>query len=70
MLGAPDPGSFTIASDGCSGQLLAPKAKCKVAVKFAPPAAASGAQTSTLSFGFTYGANNGSVSTALKSKVK
>ena len=69
-LGAPDPGSFTIASDGCSGQLLASKSKCTVAVKFAPPGTASGTQTSTLSFGFTYGANNGSVSIALKSKVK
>ena len=69
-LGAPDPGSFTIASDGCSGQVLAPKGKCTVAVEFAPPGSASGAQTSTLSFGFTYGANSGSVSTALKSKVK
>ena len=69
-LGAPDPGSFTIASDGCSGQVLAPKSKCTVAVEFAPPGTASGTQTSTLSFGFTYGANSGSVSTALKSKVK
>ena len=69
-LGAPDPGSFTIAGDGCSGQVLAPKGKCTVAVEFAPPGTASGAQTSTLSFGFTYGANRGSVATALKSKVK
>jgi hypothetical protein len=69
-LGAPDPGSFTISSDGCSGQVLAPKGKCTVAVEFAPPGSASGTQTSTLSFGFTYGANSGSVSTALKSKVK
>ena len=36
-LGAPDPGSFTIASDGCSGQVLATKGKCTVAVEFAPP---------------------------------
>ncbi len=69
-LGAPDPGSFTIASDGCSGQVLAPKSKCAVAVEFSPPGSASGTQTSTLSFEFTYGANSGSVSTALKSKVK
>ncbi len=69
-LGAPDPGSFTITSDECSGELIAPKGKRTVAIKFAPPGGASGAQTSTLSFGFTYGANNGSVSTALKSKVK
>ncbi len=69
-LGAPDPGSFTIAGDGCSGHVLAPKSKCAVAVEFAPPGSASGTQTSTLSFEFTYGANSGSVSTALKSKVK
>jgi len=69
-LGAPDAGSFTITSDECSGELIAAKGKCKVAIKFAPPGAASGAQTSTLSFGFTYGANTGNVSTDLKSKVK
>lgn len=69
-LGVPDAASFTITSDGCSGQPLAPKGKCEVAVEFAPPAMASGAQTSTLSFGFTYGANNGGVSTALKGNVK
>ena len=69
-LGAPDAGSFTITSDECSGELIAAKGKCKVAIKFAPPGGASGAQTSTLSFGFTYGANTGNVSTDLKSKVK
>ena len=69
-LGAPDPGSFTISSHGCSGEVLAPKGKCTVAVQFAPPGTASGAQTSTLSFGFTYGANSGKRSTAFKSKVK
>ena len=69
-LGAPDPGSFTITSDECSSELIAPKGKCTIAIKFAPPGGASGAQTSTLSFGFTYGANTGNVSTALKGTVK
>lgn len=69
-LGGADPGSFTITSDGCSGKPLASKGNCKVAVEFTPPGAASGAQSSTLSFGFTYGANNGNVSTTLEGKVK
>ena len=69
-LGMPDAGSFKIATDGCSGQPLAPKGACTVAVEFAPPKSASGAQSSALSFPFTYGANDGDVSTTLKGKVK
>jgi len=69
-LGGTDPGSFEIMSDQCSGRPLAAKGKCTVAVSFAPPGTASGAQSSMLSFGFTYGPNRGSVSTGLNSKVK
>jgi hypothetical protein len=49
MLGGADPGSFAIVSDGCADQPLAPKGKCSVAVEFAPPKIASGAQSSSLS---------------------
>lgn len=49
-LGAPNPGSFAITSDGCAGQPLPLKGKCIVAVEFAPPGTASGAQSSALSF--------------------
>jgi sugar lactone lactonase YvrE len=69
-LGAPDSTSFTIANDQCSGQPLQPKGRCRVSIEFAPPAAASGVQSSALSFSYTYGANGGNVSTGLKGKAK
>jgi hypothetical protein len=65
-----DPGSFAIASDNCSGRMLAPKGKCEIGVKFAPPGNANGTQTATLSIGFTYGANRGSASTSLTGKLR
>jgi len=67
QLGAPNAGSFTIVNgaDHCSGQIIAAKKKCQLEAEFSPPMAASGAQSSPLSFGFTYGSNNGSVSIGL-----
>ena len=65
-----DPGSFTIATDSCSGHTLAPKGKCTIAVEFAPPANASGSQSATLSMGFVYGGNGGTVSTSLTGTLK
>ncbi len=65
-----DADSLQIASDTCSGHTLAPKAKCIVGVRFAPPADASGTQTATLALGFTYGANGGGVSINLAVKLK
>ncbi|HTW87565.1 MAG TPA: choice-of-anchor D domain-containing protein [Candidatus Binataceae bacterium] len=70
MLVGSDPGSFTISSDACSGQPLAPAHACKVTIRFTPTLAASGAQSSVLSYDFSYGANDGNVSTALNGKVK
>lgn len=69
-LGGSNPGSFQIAGDQCSGQALAPKGKCGIAVESAPPGNASGTQSATLSIGYTYGGNSGNVSTNLSGKVK
>ncbi len=69
-LGGSDPASFKIASDQCSGKPLAPKGKCGIGIEFAPPSGANGLQSAILSFEFTYGANEGSVSTNLSGKVK
>ena len=68
--GGTDPGSFTIASNTCSGHSLAPKGKCAIGVEFAPPADATGTLTTTLGIGFTYGANSGSASIGLSGAVK
>ncbi len=70
MLGGSDPGSFKISSDQCSGQPLASKGTCAIGVEFAPSGNASGAQSATLALGFTYGANQGNVSTDLSGRVK
>jgi len=69
-LGGTDPGSFKIFSDACSGKALAAKGKCTVGVEFARPSGASGKQSATLSIGYTFGANNGNVSSNLSGKVK
>jgi hypothetical protein len=67
-------GDFTQVSgeDTCANTTLEPKSKgkCTVEVDFAPAAGSSGEQTGTLSYDFTYGTNNGSVSVALEGKVK
>ena len=55
----------TITADACSGQSLAPKAKCVVTVEFSPLFGTSGKLTDSLSYSYTYGANTGRVSTAL-----
>ncbi len=61
---------FTITPDGCANAILAPKASCVVTVEFAPPADTTGTLSSVLSYGFTYGANRGSVAVTLKGKVE
>jgi hypothetical protein len=65
VLGGTNPGSFGITGDQCSSEALAAKAKCDIVVQFTPGMAASGKQTATLSLGYTYGLNAGTVSTNL-----
>jgi uncharacterized repeat protein (TIGR03803 family) len=73
LLGPAGPLSdFTIATDGdgCADATLKPGSKCVVTVQFAPGDGTSGELASTLSYGFTYGANDGDVSVPLKGKVE
>ncbi len=65
-----DPGSFTIASDTCSGHSVGAKGKCTIGLEFAPPANAGGTQAATLSVGFTYGGNAGGASVSLTGTLK
>jgi hypothetical protein len=60
---------FMITADECANGSLAPKASCVVTVAFAPATGTSGELSSTLSYDFTYGANNGNVAVTLKGKV-
>jgi hypothetical protein len=61
--------SARIGSDLCAGKTLAPKATCVVTIEFAPPTGASGRLADSLSYGFSYGANTGRVTTQLKGAV-
>jgi hypothetical protein len=56
-------GSFTVASDMCSGQPIGPRGRCAIGLEFSPPmgSAAKSKLTGTLSLGFTYGSNAGTV---------
>ena len=69
-IGGTNASSFAINGDQCSMTALAARAKCGIGVRFAPSNGASGTQSATLSLGFTYGANNGSVAIGLSGKVK
>jgi len=64
-IGGSDPGSFKIATDGCSRQPLAPNSHCEIGVEFAPLAGASGTQSATLSLSYTCGAHPGNASANL-----
>ena len=69
IIGGNDPGAFTIAANTCIGK-LAPKRGCKIAIEFTPPPGATRAQSATVGFGYTYGANYGSVSVPLSGTVR
>jgi hypothetical protein len=70
VLGGIDPASFRISSNQCSATILAAKARCSIGIQFAPIVGATGMQRATLSMGFTYGANDGTVTTALAARAR
>jgi hypothetical protein len=70
VLGGTDPASFRISSNQCSAMPLAAKARCSIGIEFAPINGATGLQRAILSMGFTYGANDGTVSTALVARAR
>jgi hypothetical protein len=49
---------------------LGARRNCTIDVVFKPGSTASGAQSATLGFNYTYGANNGAVSIPLTGSVK
>jgi subtilase family serine protease len=66
-------GSFTAASDTCSGQFVGPRGRCTIGLEFSPPigSASKSTLTGTLSLTFTYGGNLGNVpNIALSGTVK
>jgi hypothetical protein len=69
-IGGTDPGAFTITANTCTGTLAAKPGNCAITMEFTPGTGATGAQSATVGFSYTYGANNGSVSIPISGTVK
>ncbi len=68
-IGGIDPSAFTITDNGCTGTLAA-KGNCTITMEFTPKSGATGAQSATVGFSYTYGANAGAVSIPISGTVK
>jgi uncharacterized repeat protein (TIGR03803 family) len=69
-IGGNDPGAFTITANTCTGTLAAKPGNCTITMEFTPGSHTTGAQSATVGFSYTYGANNGSVSVPISGTVK
>ncbi len=69
-IGGIDPTAFTITANGCTGTLAAKPGNCTITMEFTPGSGATGAQSATVGFSYTYGANGGSVSIPISGTVK
>jgi len=65
-----DPGAFTKMANSCTGTLAAKPGNCTITMEFTPKSGATGAQSATVGFSYTYGANTGSVSVSISGTVK
>ncbi|MGO8803780.1 NHL repeat-containing protein [Candidatus Binatus sp.] len=65
-----DPGAFTITANTCMSTLAAKPGNCTITMEFTPPSGATGVQSATVGFSYTYGANTGSVSIPVSGTVK
>src|SRR5208282_1396832 len=65
-----DPGAFTITANTCTVTLAAKPANCTITMEFAPKSGATGTQSATVGFSYTYGANAGVVSIPISGTVK
>jgi hypothetical protein len=63
-------GPFVKTGDNCSGRQLAPKGKCVISLKFAPPAGATGNLSGGLSLPYSFGSNMGVYGVALSGRIK
>ncbi len=69
IIGGSDPTAFTITANTCTGTLTG-KGSCTITMEFTPKTGATGAQSATVGFSYTYGANDGSVSIPISGTVK
>jgi hypothetical protein len=68
-IGGSDPSAFTITANSCTGTLVA-KGNCTITMEFTPKSGATGGQSATVGFSYTYGANGGSLSVPISGTVK
>jgi len=68
-IGSSDPTAFTKTANTCTGT-LASKGNCTITMEFTPKSGATGAQSATVGFSYTYGANAGVVSIPISGTVK
>jgi hypothetical protein len=64
-----DPTAFTISANTCTGPLAA-KRDCTITTKFTPGSGATGMQSATVGFSYTYGVNDGAVSVPVSGNVR
>ena len=57
-IGGSDPTAFTITANTCTGTLAAKPGNCTITMEFTPGSGATGAQSATVGFSYTYGANS------------
>src|SRR5208282_2823330 len=69
-VGGSDPSSFTITANSCTGTLAAKPGNCTITMEFTPKSGATGGQSATVGFSYTYGANGGSLSVPISGTVK
>ncbi|MGA7618493.1 NHL repeat-containing protein [Candidatus Binatus sp.] len=65
-----DSGAFTITANTCTVTLKAKPGNCTITMEFAPKSGATGTQSATVGFSYTYGANAGVVSIPISGTVK
>ncbi len=68
-VGGTDPTAFSITANTCTVTLAA-KGSCTIAMEFTPKSGATGVQSATVRFSYTYGANDGVVSIPISGTVK
>jgi len=69
-IGGTDPTAFTKTVNTCTGTLAAKPGNCTITMEFTPKSGATGAQSATVGFTYTYGANTGIVLVPISGTVK
>jgi len=69
-IGGNDPTAFTITANTCTRALPSKPSNCMITMEFTPKSGVVGAQSATVGFSYTYGANTSFVSIPISGTVK